>query len=165
MIEITIKKIAPKDVAGMHISTSPNSSQAHMTWEKFMPRRSELAGPEDNVYYSIQDYPADYPWDRYDPAVLFKTWAAKEVSNDCNLPDGFDQTQIKGGLYACFIHRGTADTIGDSMMHFHTQWLPKSGYILDKSRVHFERLGKEFLGPNNPASEEEVFIPIIAKSK
>jgi len=165
MIRITTKSIDAIPIAGMHIITSPASSQAHQIWQQFMPRRSELDGPEDDVYYSVQDYPTDYPWDRYDPLAPFKTWAAREISTDCILPDGFTKTQIKGGLYAVFIHRGTAATISQSMMYFHTQWLPKSEYTLDKSRMHFERLGKAFLGPDNPASEEEVYIPISSISK
>ena len=165
MIEITAKNIGSKEIAGMQIPTSPAESQAPQIWQQFMPRRNELEGTEDDVYYSIQDYPADYPWGSYDPTAQFTTWAAREISKDCILPDGFSQTKIKGGLYAHFIHKGTSACLSDSMIYFHTQWLPKSGYTLDKTRLHFERLDRAFLGPENPNSEEDVYIPIIPNSK
>ncbi len=165
MIEITTRNIDAKPIAGMYISTSPASSQALQIWQKFMPRRKELDGPEEDVYYSIQDYPSDYPWEAYDPTAQFTTWAVIEINDDSSIPDDFSATLIKGGLYAFFIHKGTAASIAKSMIYFHSQWLPKSGYFLDKSRMHFERLGKKFLGPENPASEEEVYIPILPISK
>jgi len=165
MIEITAENINPKEIAGIHISTSPAKSRAHQIWQQFMLRCKELEGLEDDVYYSIQEYPADYPWEVYDPTAQFTTWAAREVSKNCVLPNGFSQTEIKGGLYAHFIHKGTSASISDSMIYFHAQWLPKSGYMIDKTRMHFERLDRAFLGPENPDSEEDVYIPVIPNSK
>lgn len=161
MIEIKLKNVDAKHMAGMHIDTSPANSNAHQIWSAFMPKRMTIAGPEDDVFYSIQDYPADYPWEAFDPMATFTTWAAKEVNNNSNLPEGFSPTILKGGLYAVWTHTGTAATISNDIMYFFTKWLPNSGYMLDKSRKHFEALGKEYLGPENPDSKEEVFIPII----
>lgn len=161
LIEITLQNIDAKHMAGMCISTSPANSQAHLVWKEFMPRRKSLDGPEDDIFYSLQEYPSDYPWDRFDPNISFTTWAAKEVNNYNSVKDGFKTTMIKGGLYAVFIHKGTAASISESLAYFHMQWLPSSGFMLDKTRKHFEKLGKAYLGPMNPESQEEVYIPIL----
>jgi len=161
MIDINLKNIDAKHMAGMNIGTSPANSNAHQIWKAFMPRRKELSGPEDDVFYSLQDYPDNYPWEAFDPTATFTTWAAREINSNSDLPDGFSSTLIKGGLYAVWTHQGTAATISNDIMYFFSKWLPNSGYMLDKSRKHFEALGKDYLGPDNPESKEEVFIPIL----
>jgi len=165
MIAIKLQTIDAKKIAGMSILTSPAKSQAPIIWRKFMPRRGELKGPENDVYYSIQDYPNTYSFASFDPQAEFTTWAAKEVDDHHNFPQDIETTLIKGGLYATWIHHGTVDSFSQNMGHFFISWLPKSGYMLDLSRKHFERLGKDFLGPQNPDSKEEVFIPIIPNTK
>jgi len=65
---------------------------------------------------------------------------------------------LSGGQFAVFIHKGTAGTFHITSQYIFDIWLPDSGYELDK-REHFEIL-KENYDPNDPESEEEVWVPI-----
>ena len=66
---------------------------------------------------------------------------------------------IQGGSYAVFIHKGATDTFHKTAEFIFSVWLPNSKYELD-NRKHFEIMKENYLGPNNPDSEEEVWVPI-----
>jgi AraC family transcriptional regulator len=48
----------------------------------------------------------------------------------------------------------------ENAKYIYTEWLPNSGFQLD-NKPHFEVLGDNYLGHENPESEEEIWIPII----
>ena len=87
----------------------------------------------------------------------FEKWAAVEVSDFSNVPDGMKTFLLKGGLYAIFVHKGSS-TDNSTFDFIYSTWLPNSDYILD-NRPHFEILGKKYRN-NDPSSEEEIWIPV-----
>ncbi len=69
---------------------------------------------------------------------------------------------LQGGLYAVFIHKGVAKTADVTFQYIFTDWLPGSYYLIDNRR-HFEILGEKYKN-GDPASEEEIWIPIKFKN-
>ena len=68
---------------------------------------------------------------------------------------------LKGGMYAVFIHKGLPSEFKKTMDYIFLEWMPDSDYKLDH-RPQFEVLGEKYKN-NHPDSEEEVWIPIQLK--
>ena len=163
MEDIKIQKMGSKKLIGMSIKTTVANSQAVHAWKKFMPMQKEVVGKDPGTFLSIQEYPEDY-FDHFAPNASFITWAAKEVTNFDNLSEEFDTVELQGGLYVTFLHKGTAQDIGQSIGYMFGEWIPSNGYQIDTKRKHFEVITKNYGGPSNPKSEEVVWIPIEKKS-
>lgn len=90
----------------------------------------------------------------------FERWAAIEVADFNNVPGEMEIFTLPGGLYAVFEYKGL-NTDPSIFKYIFEKWLPKSDYDLD-NRPHFEVLGEKYKN-NDPASEEEIWIPIKPK--
>jgi len=77
------------------------------------------------------------------PTTIFTTWAAIQVSKLEDIPDGFKDFTLKGGLYAVFIQKGIVDDFPALAECIYKNWIPNSKYELDE-RAHFEILGEKF---------------------
>jgi AraC family transcriptional regulator len=64
-------------------------------------------------------------------------------------------------MYAVFIHKGPASKGPETYNYIFGTWLPGSDYILD-SRPHFALMGEKYKN-DDPASEEEIWIPVKLK--
>lgn len=83
------------------------------------------------------------------------------MTNFEQVPENMETFTLPGGLYAAFDYKGlnTDDSI---FQYIFGTWLPNSDYDLD-DRPHFEVLGEQYRN-NDPASEEEIWIPIKFKN-
>ena len=61
--------------------------------------------------------------------------------------------------YLKFIHKGLANKVGYTYNYIYNQFLPETEYKLTKP-FSFEFYGEKCLGPYNPESESEIYIPI-----
>lgn len=129
-----------------------------------MPRRGEFQNRVDENLYSVQVYAPGFQVQNFRPTTEFCTWAAVELSKQELIPDGMDTILLTEGLYAVFIHKGAVDSFHETASYIFETWIPQSGYQVD-DRPHFEILGELYLGPMNPESQEEVWIPIKEKSQ
>lgn len=93
----------------------------------------------------------------FQPTNQFERWAAIEVSDYDQVPDGMETFDLPGGLYAVFDYKGSNSDPTIFQYIFGT-WFPGSRYQLD-DRPHFEVLGAKYKN-NDPESEEEIWIPI-----
>jgi len=84
-----------------------------------------------------------------------------KVSEFGTIPTGMDSYTIKGGLYAVFIHTGTPEKFYLTLDYIYNQWLPGSDYLLD-NREHFDIM-QEGYNPDDPLSEEEIWVPVRIK--
>ena len=66
---------------------------------------------------------------------------------------------IPPSRYLRFIHKGLANKVGYTYKYIYNQFLPETDYKLSKP-FNFEFYGKKCLGPYNPESESEIYIPI-----
>lgn len=120
-----------------------------------MPQKKHINNTLDSLLYSMQVYDADV---EVLPTTEFDQWAATEVSTAENIPEGMETYHLEGGLYATFIHKGTAGEFPKTVHYIHAAWLPQSGYEID-NREHFEVLGPNYK-PTSADSEEEIWVPI-----
>lgn len=149
--------IQEKKLIGIKVLTSLADDSARTLWRQFMPRRREIKNIANSALYSVQDYgPA---LESLTLLTQFDKWAAVEVSGAAAIPEGMEALILPGGLYAVFKHKGPAAAFPETAEYIFDEWLPQSGYDLD-GRPHFEVMGENYPGPDNPHAEEDVWIPL-----
>ena len=156
------KIIITKEIklVGMRTKTSINNSKTVGLWKQFMPRKEEISNIRNKWYYSVQRYDADLKMKNFTPDTVFETAAAVEVKSFKDIPQNMESFVIQEGTYAVFMHKGATETFHKTADFIFSVWLPNSKYELDNNRKHFEIMKEKYLGPDNPDSEEEVWVPI-----
>jgi len=61
------------------------------------------------------------------PEAELRSDAALVVPEGVKLPEGLDEHRLPAGRYACFLHVGPYEQLGDAWSRFMGQWLPHSG--------------------------------------
>ena len=141
-----IVTIHSKQLVGKKVTMSLVNDKTQELWQGFMPLKNSIKHIVNKDLYSIQVYPKDISISNFTPETRFEKWAAIEVS------------KLEGGLYAVFLHKGHPAAFSKTMEYIFRNWLPKSKYQFD-SRAQFEIMGNKYKN-DDPASEEEVWIPI-----
>ena len=154
----TIKVLKEKKIIGKHISMSFAENKTFELWSNFMPRRKEINNNVNNELISMQIYGSSFDFSNFDINKQFEKWAAIEVSEFNIVPYNMETFILHSGLYAVFIHKGTARKGQETFKYIFQTWLPNSEYQLD-NRPHFEILGEKYKN-KDPNSEEEIWIPI-----
>lgn len=129
-----IETLKSKITVGRHISMSFTMNKTSELWQSFMPVRKEIINIIGTELYSLEVFPANY-FSNFNPANSFEKWAAVEVSDVTNIPDGFDVLEIPTGLYAVFIHKGPASKGPEIYHHIFNNWLPHQGMQLMTGRI------------------------------
>lgn len=158
-MEYRIERIDGKLLVGIKQEMSYIDNKTALLWKSFMPFRNEVSNRVDNRYYSMQIYEDAYDYGSFDPATRFIKWAAVEVKSVKNIPANMGTYHMAGGMYAVFVHIGPASEFMKSMSFIFDNWLPQSGYKIDK-REHFEIL-EEGYSPVDENAREEIWVPII----
>lgn len=158
-MEYRIEQLEEKKLIGKRMAMSFAANATADLWKDFMPRRHEIAHKVGHELYAMQIYPESF-FEKFNPMTSFEKWAALEVSSIQEIPAGMEATILPAGLYAVFLYKGPANSPVPFQYIFQT-WLPASGYELD-TRPHFELLGENYKN-NDPASEEELWIPVKEK--
>jgi AraC family transcriptional regulator len=161
---LRIDAVASKKLLGMFIETTLAEDKTRDLWSQFMPRVKEIINRVNRDLYSIHEFEGCLIMDEFTPITKFKKWAAVEVEDFKYTPNGLERLTLSGGLYAVFVHKGLASTFHYTGQYIYNQWLPNSKYELDH-RPHFEIMGEHYLGPDDPNSIEEVFVPVKTKSE
>lgn len=162
MTDPRIVDLTSKKMLGMKMITSLSENKTRELWGKFMPRVKEIKRRSDKDLYSIQQYSKDLKMEMFTPQTKFIKWAAVQVLDFEQMPEGIDELIIPVGLYAVFIHKGPVSTFQKTSEYIYGYWIPGSDYMLD-NRPHFEIMTEDYLGPDHPDSEEEVWVPIKPK--
>jgi AraC family transcriptional regulator len=151
-----------KKLIGKRLIMSFADYKAGELWKDFMPRRKEISSNLSDDLIAMTVYNPTH-FLNFKPTNEFEKWATVEVSSFDNVPADMETFILAGGLYAVFDYKGL--NTDDSIYHYiYREWIPNSGYDLD-NRPHFEILGEKYKN-NDPASEEEIWIPIkLASSK
>jgi len=156
----TIKILSEKKLIGKPLTMTLAENQTFKLWQSFMPRRKEIKNNLTDELFAMQVYPQLFDFTFSDPNEAFTKWAAVEVSHFDTVPDGLETYTLVGGSYAVFHYKGL-NTDPEIFQYIFGTWLPTSGYLLD-NRPHFEVLGAKYKN-NDPASEEEIWIPVKPK--
>jgi len=123
-------------------------------WAKFMPEAGTVPHriiPER--YYQFSFWPETYEMEG------FFVMPSVEVASLQNIPPMLVGKSVPAARYLRFIHRGLSRLVAHTYQYIYQTYLPQSDYQLTKP-YNFEFYGPGFLGPENPDSESEVFIPI-----
>ncbi|MFZ6013554.1 MAG: GyrI-like domain-containing protein [Bacteroidota bacterium] len=157
-----IETLTEKKLIGTRTAMSFAENKTGELWRSFMPRRKEIMNAIGRELYSINIYSLSFFY-QFNPTTPFEKWAAIEVTDFSVIPHAMETITLAGGLYAVFLHKGAASTGPKTFQYIFSTWLPNSDYMLD-DRPHFELLGEKYKN-EDPASEEEIWIPIKHKIK
>src|SRR6185436_7275985 len=127
--------LSEKKLIGKRIITNFRENKTYELWRSFMPRRKEIQNNIGAELYSIEIYPPSF-FEPFNPDANFEKWAAIEVTDYKTIPDEMATITIPDGLYAIFIHKGTANDAAKTYGYIFTSWLPNSNFLLDNS-AHF----------------------------
>lgn len=152
-----IVDLEAKTLIGQKLTMSLTNNLTGKLWAGFMPRRKEIPHAVNNDLISLQVYDGVLQLNPFDPSKAFTKWAAVEVNQVDEVPEGMEQFTLPAGRYAVFHYKGSSADPSIFEYIFGT-WLPASGYQLD-DRPHFEVLGEKYKN-NDPISEEDIWIPI-----
>ena len=130
-------------------------SQVGATWGRLISWAGMrgLMGPQMRMLGIVHDDPDVTPADkvRYDAAIV--------VTRPVDPEGEFGVTEIPGGKYAVFTHRGPYDTLGQTYQRFFGGWLPKSGRELRDAEAFEEYLNS----PMNARPEDlltSIHVPL-----
>lgn len=156
-MEARIETLTEKKLIGKHLEMSFIENKTFQLWNSFMPDRKEIKNAVDSNLYSLEVFPVRY-FENFDSGNTFQKWAAVEVSDFDDIPLEMEILLIPTGLYAVFLHKGPATEAYHTYHTIFTEWLPNSEYTVD-DRPHFAVMDERYK-KDDPASEEEIWIPI-----
>lgn len=123
-------------------------------WANLMDHVEDLPG--------LVDPPAFYQMQLWFPTQSPNTvyfYVAAKILKDSPVPIQMTAKTIPGQDYLRFYHKGLANRVGETYRFIYEEWLPGSDYKLPHL-YNFEYYGPESLGPYNPSSITEIYIPI-----
>jgi len=156
-----IQTLPEKKLVGRRLRMSLAGNRTVELWQSFMPERKKISNSTGNDLFCIQVFDDSLDFKNFNPQTQFEKWAAVEVSDFTAVPAGMEPYVLKGGLYAVFDYVGSSADFHKTFNYIFNEWLPASRYELDK-REYFEIMGEKYRN-NDPASEEEVWIPVKKK--
>ena len=159
-MEAQIIATPPKLLAGKKLTMSYVNNRTAELWRSFMPLRHTIDIGTDQLLYSVQVYPDNFNFYNFDVHIDFEKWAAMEVTDSDQLPEGMTALLIPEGKYAVWNYKGSSSD-PSIFQYIFGSWFPASIYVPDL-RPHFEVLGEKYKN-NSEDSEEEIWIPIREK--
>lgn len=156
-----IETLPEKKLIGLRLTMSLVQNRTAELWRGFMPRRREIRNPLSSDMFSMQVYNSSFDFKDFKPHTVFEKWAAVEVPDFSQVPDGMEAFILQGGLYAVFLYKGKASDFAETFHYIFGNWLPNSLYEVDR-RPHFELIGANYKN-DDPDSEEDIWIPIREK--
>ncbi|MGP1990975.1 GyrI-like domain-containing protein [Zobellia laminariae] len=160
-MEPRIVDLSKKKLVGHSLKMSLANNRTFDLWSGFMPLKRHITNAVGSELYSVQVYKKFPDAESFNPNTEFEKWATVEVSEYTEYAAEFKTLDLKGGMYAIFIHKGLSSDFKKTMDYIFLEWMPASDYQLDH-RPQFEVLGEKYKN-NHPDSEEEVWIPIQLK--
>ncbi len=157
-MEPRIEILSEKKVVGKQLRMNLAQNKTVELWRSFMPVRKTIKHIVNSDLLSIQVYNHAFNYSSYTLETELEKWAAVEVNEFEDIPEGMESLILKAGLYAVFQYKGNPNNFADTYHYIFGTWLPNSGYETD-NRPHFEVLGENYKN-NDAASEEEIWIPI-----
>jgi AraC family transcriptional regulator len=143
-------------LAGINFFISDDSKINDLSpqWNQF---RNEVPSIENRItperYYQVQ-----YWSSTQELGGLYFFIGLEIEGTDCTAPQLVTKT-LPASRYLRFIHKGLANMVGYTYKYIYNQYLPETDYQLTQPFC-FELYGRKCLGPYNPESESEIYIPV-----
>jgi AraC family transcriptional regulator len=138
-------------VVGMDYMVRGSVEGIGRLWDRFIPREDEIVGrTEPDAAYGLCSLLHD---------GTLRYVAGLPVCADASIPEGMVKFEVPAQKYVVFTHCGAVAQIGESFQAIHTRLLAALG-LRARPGVEFERYDARFIGPNDPASETELYIPV-----
>ncbi len=93
------------------------------------------------------------------PAEQLRSDAGLVVPEDASLPAELTEQRLGAGRYACTVHVGPYERLGETWARFMGEWLPASGYRLGEGVSYEIYVGNPMTAPNEEP-RTELYIPI-----
>lgn len=155
-----LEMLEEKKLVGKRIKMSFSNNKTKELWQGFMPKRREIKNNIGSELYSVEVYPLLF-YENFNPDKEFEKWATVEVTDFEIVSEDMETIILPYGLYAVFIHKGTASEGSKTYQYIFGTWLPASEFLLD-NRPHFAKMGEKYK-KEDPGSEEEIWIPVKPK--
>jgi AraC family transcriptional regulator len=155
-----IETLKPTVLVGVHNTMSIAANTTQQLWQRFMPKHKTILNRSDAILYSVEVYPSLDYFKSYNPEAEFQKWAAVAVHSSQIIPETMDMLMVQGD-YAVFTYTGLASDVYKAYQFIYSKWLPASKYKLS-NRPHFAKMDSTY-NPNDPSSQEELWIPIQLK--
>jgi AraC family transcriptional regulator len=156
---VRFENLPQKNLIGKRLTMSLTNNRTGELWKSFMPVRHAIKNTTGTDLFSIQIFSEIFAYDN--PHAVFEKWAAIAVTDFTAIPPGMETLIIPPGRYAVFLYQGSSAQGGEAFHYIFKTWLPSTEYDID-NRPHFELLGNKYKN-NDPASEEEIWIPVKHK--
>ena len=142
-----------KRLPAMRVAAVRHLGAYHRISEAFA-RLGELAGRAGLIHGKPRMLALYYDDPELTPEAELRSDAAVVVPDHAALPPGLDEHRLPAGRYACTLHLGSYEQLGDTWSRFMGQWLPRSGervgegtsfeiYVNNPSEVPREQLRTE----------------------
>ena len=151
-MDVEIKQMPAMRVAATrHVGPYNRISEAFARLGELAGRAGLIAGKPTMIALYYDD-------PEVTPEAELESDAAIVVSEKAELPTGLHEHRLPAGRYACTVHLGSYEQLGDSWSRFMGQWLPESGermgegtsfeiYVNDPSEVPTAQLRTELYLP------------------
>ena len=156
-----IISIPSKKILGKKMRMSLLDDHTVELWQFLMPRRKEIRNKLSSDLFSVHVFDENLYFKDLAPETEFEKWAAVEISEYTEVPEGMETLEIPAGLYAVFNYKGAANAAASMFQYIFETWIPASDYEIDY-RPHFALMGEKYKG-NDPDSEEEIWVPVKRK--
>lgn len=157
-MEPTIKIIPSKTLVGRRTITTVATEDPAALWRPFKMNLKHIDNALVDTFYSIQTFENVEDMSAFTHETEFEKWAAVEVSEVGNVPEGLEVFRLPEGQYAVFTHKGLAADFDKTIHHIFYEWLPNSEFELD-NRPHLTIMPNDHR-PDDPNAEELVCVPV-----
>ena len=93
------------------------------------------------------------------PQHQLRSDAAIAIGSDVPLPAGLDEQRLPAGRYACAVHVGPYEKLGDAWARFMGEWLPASGHRLGDG-VSYEIYRNNPMQVPKEQLRTEMYVPL-----
>jgi len=122
----TTMNVEVKQMPDMRVAAVRHVGPYHRISDAF-GRLGELAGPAGLIVNRPTMLAVYYDDPEVTPEAELRSDAALVVPEGVKLPSGLDEHRLSAGRYACILHIGPYEQLGDAWSRFMGQWLPHSG--------------------------------------
>ncbi|WP_342424567.1 AraC family transcriptional regulator [Paenibacillus sp. FSL E2-0178] len=152
---------------GPFITVNNDHSIIGAAWEQIFSSISSI--PERKLperYYQLGYWPDDYENSGFSLLCACELNASlplppgtKLQTNRENADNNLPVHTLPPARYLRFLHRGPSAEVSATYKYIYGVFLPRTDYRLNLT-YEFEYYGKDYLGPDNPNSVSEIYIPL-----